>query len=91
MALNGSSIFYAGTLYIQVGNVVDVLVALALGYTLGWAIQGLSNNNHLTTLPFKYPSCLAQPLAIIEDDDSSWADPLSTFPISHFYVIIFYF
>ncbi|WJX61239.1 Alpha-1,3-mannosyltransferase cmt1 [Trifolium repens] len=57
--------------YIQVGNAVAVPVALALGYTLGLAIQGLSNNKPLTTLPFKYPSCLAQPLAIVEDDDSS--------------------
>ncbi|MCI01381.1 DNA (cytosine-5)-methyltransferase CMT1-like, partial [Trifolium medium] len=57
--------------YIQVGNAVAVPVALALGYTLGLAIQGLSDNKPLITLPFKYPSCLAQPLAIVEDDDSS--------------------
>ncbi|CAJ2646712.1 unnamed protein product [Trifolium pratense] len=57
--------------YIQVGNAVAVPVALALGYTLGLAIQGLSDNKPLMTLPFKYPSCLAQPWAIVEDDDSS--------------------
>ncbi|CAJ2676008.1 unnamed protein product [Trifolium pratense] len=57
--------------YIQVGNAVAVPVALALGYTLGLAIQGLSDNKPLMTLPFKYPSCLAQLLAIVKDDDSS--------------------
>ncbi|KAI4327813.1 hypothetical protein L6164_020231 [Bauhinia variegata] len=45
--------------YIQVGNAVAVPVALALGYTFGLACQGLSDNEPLTTLPFKFPSCLA--------------------------------
>ncbi|OIV94876.1 hypothetical protein TanjilG_22073 [Lupinus angustifolius] len=45
--------------YIQVGNAVAVPVALALGYTFGLACQGLSDDKPLTTIPFKYPSCLA--------------------------------
>ncbi|KAL1315975.1 DNA (cytosine-5)-methyltransferase 1-like [Arachis hypogaea] len=45
--------------YIQVGNAVAVPVALALGYTFGLAYQGLSSDKPLTTLPFKYPNCLA--------------------------------
>lgn len=46
-------------------------MGLALGYTLGLAIQGHSGDNPLTTLPFKYPSCLARPLAVVDDDGSS--------------------
>ncbi|KAK2396590.1 putative DNA (cytosine-5)-methyltransferase CMT1 [Trifolium repens] len=42
--------------YIQVGNAIVVPVARALGHTLELAIQGLSDNKPLTTLPFKYPS-----------------------------------
>ncbi|XP_020216503.1 putative DNA (cytosine-5)-methyltransferase CMT1 isoform X2 [Cajanus cajan] len=53
--------------YIQVGNAVAVPVALALGYTFGLACQGLCDDNPLKTLPFKYPSCLAQ----TENDDHS--------------------
>ncbi|OIV92666.1 hypothetical protein TanjilG_18017 [Lupinus angustifolius] len=45
--------------YIQVGNAVAVPVALALGYTFGLACQGLSNDKPLTTVPFKYPTCLS--------------------------------
>jgi len=55
----------------QVGNAVAVPVALALGYTLGLAILGLSDDSPLTTLPFKYPSCLARPLDVVDDDGSS--------------------
>ncbi|KAG5123680.1 hypothetical protein JHK82_030417 [Glycine max] len=59
--------------YIQVGNAVAVPVALALGYTFGLACQGLlSDDNPLTTLPFKYPSCLAlSSLAETENDNES--------------------
>ncbi|RHN51094.1 putative DNA (cytosine-5-)-methyltransferase [Medicago truncatula] len=57
--------------YTQVGNAVAVPVALALGYTLGLAILGLSDDKPLTTLPFKYPSCLAPSLDTVDDDDSS--------------------
>ncbi|XP_061346031.1 putative DNA (cytosine-5)-methyltransferase CMT1 [Gastrolobium bilobum] len=59
--------------YIQVGNAVAVPVALALGYTFGLACQGLCDDKQpLTTLPFKFPSCLARSTsAQIENDDSS--------------------
>ncbi|GAV63981.1 DNA_methylase domain-containing protein/Chromo domain-containing protein/BAH domain-containing protein [Cephalotus follicularis] len=45
--------------YIQVGNAVAIPVALALGYTFGMAWQGLSDDQPLMTLPFKFPKCLA--------------------------------
>jgi len=54
----------------QVGNAVAVPVALALGYTFGLAIQGLSDDSPLTTLPFKYPSCLARSLDADADGSS---------------------
>ncbi|TKY70271.1 putative DNA (cytosine-5)-methyltransferase CMT1 [Spatholobus suberectus] len=58
--------------YIQVGNAVAVPVALAMGYTFGLACQGLSDDKPLTTLPFKYPSCLARSsFAPSENDDDS--------------------
>ncbi|CAL5188227.1 unnamed protein product [Lathyrus oleraceus] len=58
--------------YMQVGNAVAVPVALGLGYTLGLAIQGLSDDKPLTTLPFNYPSSLAlKNLAKVEDNNSS--------------------
>ncbi|KAK7406900.1 hypothetical protein VNO78_08536 [Psophocarpus tetragonolobus] len=58
--------------YIQVGNAVAVPVALAMGYTFGLACQGLSDDKPLTTLPFKYPSCLARAsFAKTENDDYS--------------------
>ncbi|XP_027362707.1 DNA (cytosine-5)-methyltransferase CMT3 [Abrus precatorius] len=58
--------------YIQVGNAVAVPVALALGYTFGLACQGLSDDKPLTTVPFKFPSCLAHSSLIqTENDDSS--------------------
>ncbi|XP_050232648.1 putative DNA (cytosine-5)-methyltransferase CMT1 [Mercurialis annua] len=44
--------------YIQVGNAVAVPVATGLGYTFGLASQGMSDDKPLTTLPFKFPSCL---------------------------------
>ncbi|KAL5540374.1 hypothetical protein UlMin_041226, partial [Ulmus minor] len=45
--------------YIQVGNAVAVPVGIALGYTFGLASQGLCDDQPLTTLPFKFPNCLA--------------------------------
>ena len=49
-----------------------VPVALALGYTFGMACQGLSDDKPLTTVPFKFPSCLARSNSQqIENDDSS--------------------
>ncbi|KAL2348670.1 hypothetical protein Fmac_002670 [Flemingia macrophylla] len=53
--------------YVQVGNAVAVPVALAMGYAFGLACQGLCDDNPLTTLPFKYPSCLVQ----TDNDDRS--------------------
>lgn len=55
----------------QVGNAVAVPVALALGYTFGLACQGLCDDEPLTTLPFRYPVCLASSSAQIENEDSS--------------------
>ncbi|KAL5854022.1 hypothetical protein ACOSQ4_003824 [Xanthoceras sorbifolium] len=57
--------------YIQVGNAVAVPVGIALGYTFGLACQGLSDDQPLTKLPFKFPNCLAQssPM-LVEGDDS---------------------
>ncbi|XP_030923969.1 putative DNA (cytosine-5)-methyltransferase CMT1 isoform X2 [Quercus lobata] len=46
--------------YIQVGNAVAFPVALALGYTFGLACQGLSNDQPVTTVPLKFPNCLAR-------------------------------
>ncbi|KAJ8430003.1 hypothetical protein Cgig2_008442 [Carnegiea gigantea] len=46
--------------YIQVGNAVAVPVALALGYSFGNAVQGLVDDQPLTTLPMKFPQCLAR-------------------------------
>ncbi|XP_012574570.1 putative DNA (cytosine-5)-methyltransferase CMT1 [Cicer arietinum] len=61
--------------YMQVGNAVAVPVALALGYTFGLACQGLSDDKPLTTVPFKYPKCLASSSSVDtvkdEKDDSS--------------------
>ncbi|KAJ1403876.1 S-adenosyl-L-methionine-dependent methyltransferase [Sesbania bispinosa] len=57
--------------YIQVGNAVAVPVALALGYTFGLACQGLCDNKPLTTLPFKYPSCLSRSSSTETDNDDS--------------------
>jgi len=63
---------YCGHRYIQVGNAVAVPVALALGYTFGLACQGLSDDKPLTTLPFKYPSCLARSsFSEVENDEES--------------------
>ncbi|GAB4856501.1 Alpha-1,3-mannosyltransferase cmt1 [Ancistrocladus abbreviatus] len=45
--------------YIQVGNAVAVPVAMALGFTLGKAVQGLVSDKPLTTLTMKFPSSLA--------------------------------
>ncbi|GLU19509.1 hypothetical protein SLE2022_357570 [Rubroshorea leprosula] len=44
--------------YIQVGNAVAVPVARALGYSLGWAYQGLARNDNepLFKLPAGYPN-----------------------------------
>lgn len=57
--------------YIQVGNAVAVPVALALGYTFGLACQGLSDDKPLTTVPFKFPSCLARSSFDPTDNDGS--------------------
>ncbi|KMS95966.1 hypothetical protein BVRB_003270 [Beta vulgaris subsp. vulgaris] len=46
--------------YIQVGNAVAIPVATALGYAFGLACQGLADDKPVTTLPFKFPSCLAR-------------------------------
>ncbi|KAK7815358.1 dna (cytosine-5)-methyltransferase 3 [Quercus suber] len=46
--------------YVQVGNAVAIPVALALGYTFGLACQGLSDDRPVTTLPLKFPKCLAR-------------------------------
>nr|POE63868.1 dna (cytosine-5)-methyltransferase cmt1 [Quercus suber] len=46
--------------YVQVGNTVAIPVALALGYTFGLACQGLSDDRPVTTLPLKFPKCLAR-------------------------------
>ena len=43
----------------QVGNAVAVPVGTALGYTLGLASQGVSDDQPLTTLPFKFPKCMS--------------------------------
>ncbi|XP_044461565.1 putative DNA (cytosine-5)-methyltransferase CMT1 [Mangifera indica] len=57
--------------YIQVGNAVAVPVGIGLGYTFGQACQGLSDDQALTTLPFKFPNCLAQSSSTqVEEDDS---------------------
>ncbi|KAM6570863.1 putative DNA (cytosine-5)-methyltransferase CMT1 [Cannabis sativa] len=45
--------------YMQVGNAVAVPVGIALGYTLGLASQGLSDDQPLTTLPFRFPKCIS--------------------------------
>ncbi|KAL5786871.1 hypothetical protein ACOSP7_003820 [Xanthoceras sorbifolium] len=57
--------------YIQVGNAVVVPVSIALGYTFDLACQGLSDDQPLTKLPFKFPNYLAQssPM-LVEGDDS---------------------
>ncbi|XP_031264333.1 putative DNA (cytosine-5)-methyltransferase CMT1 isoform X1 [Pistacia vera] len=56
--------------YIQVGNAVAVPVGIALGYTFGQACQGLSDDQALTTLPFKFPKSLAQSSSTKVKDDS---------------------
>ncbi|KAL2906241.1 hypothetical protein RDABS01_004951 [Bienertia sinuspersici] len=45
--------------YKQVGNAVATPVATALGYALGMASKGLVDEKPLSTLPFKFPQCLA--------------------------------
>ncbi|KAL5789117.1 hypothetical protein ACOSQ2_004005 [Xanthoceras sorbifolium] len=45
--------------YIQVGNAVAVPVGIALGYTFGLACQGLSDEQPLTKLPFKFPNSVS--------------------------------
>ncbi|VVA90960.1 unnamed protein product [Arabis nemorensis] len=44
--------------YIQVGNAVAVPVGVALGYAFGLASQGLSDDQPVISLPFKYPQCM---------------------------------
>ncbi|KAG8646881.1 hypothetical protein MANES_09G037800v8 [Manihot esculenta] len=57
--------------YIQVGNAVAVPVATALGYSFGMAWQGFSDDEPLTALPFKFPSCLERSSSThMEEDDS---------------------
>lgn len=41
--------------YIRVGNAVAVPVGIALGYAFGMASQGLSDDQPIINLPFKYP------------------------------------
>ncbi|KAH9750201.1 DNA methyl transferase2 [Citrus sinensis] len=58
--------------YIQVGNAVAVPVGIALGYAFGQACQGLADDDQpLTTLPFKFPNCLAQSSSTLADEDSA--------------------
>ncbi|KAG7590783.1 Chromo/chromo shadow domain [Arabidopsis suecica] len=44
--------------YIQVGNAVAVPVGVALGYAFGMASQGLTDDEPVIKLPFKYPECM---------------------------------
>ncbi|XP_023643751.1 putative DNA (cytosine-5)-methyltransferase CMT1 isoform X1 [Capsella rubella] len=44
--------------YIQVGNAVAVPVGVALGYAFGMASQGLTDDEPVMKLPFKYPECM---------------------------------
>lgn len=44
--------------YTQVGNAVAVPVGVALGYAFGMASQGLTDDQPVITLPFKYPKCM---------------------------------
>ncbi|XVE94179.1 hypothetical protein REPUB_Repub01dG0259600 [Reevesia pubescens] len=55
--------------YIQVGNAVAFPVAIALGYSFGLACQGLSDDEPLMTLPFKFPNCLARSSEIGDASD----------------------
>ncbi|KAJ4979711.1 hypothetical protein NE237_010491 [Protea cynaroides] len=52
--------------YIQVGNAVAVPVARALGYALGMAYKGNTDEKHLLTLPPKFPNFLQSVPASIE-------------------------
>ncbi|EOX97070.1 Chromomethylase 1, putative [Theobroma cacao] len=54
--------------YIQVGNAVAVPVAIALGYAFGLACRGVSDDEPLMILPFKFPKCLARSSQIEVDD-----------------------
>lgn len=45
--------------YTQVGNAVAFSVSIAMGYTLGKAIEGVDSSEPLK-LPFKFPDCLGQ-------------------------------
>ncbi|KFK28331.1 chromomethylase [Arabis alpina] len=61
--LQGFPDFYklCGTIkekYIQVGNAVAVPVGVALGYAFGMASRGLTDDQPVITLPFKYPECM---------------------------------
>ncbi|XVE48572.1 hypothetical protein DITRI_Ditri01bG0012100 [Diplodiscus trichospermus] len=55
--------------YIQIGNAVAFPVAIALGYAFGTACQGLSGDEPLMTLSFKFPNCLARSSQITDDSD----------------------
>lgn len=65
--------YYSFCRYIQVGNAVAVPVGIALGYAFGQACQGLADDDQpLTTLPFKFPNCLAQSSSALAEEDSDW-------------------
>ncbi|KAL1205566.1 putative DNA (cytosine-5)-methyltransferase CMT1 [Cardamine amara subsp. amara] len=56
--------------YIQVGNAVAVPVGVALGYAFGMASQGLTDDQPVIKLPFKFPECMlanAEDEAVAED------------------------
>ncbi|KAF3444432.1 hypothetical protein FNV43_RR14124 [Rhamnella rubrinervis] len=56
--------------YIQVGNAVAVPVSRALGYTLGLAYQGRTNNEALFKLPPKFPDFLGRLSSTSSETDS---------------------
>ena len=56
--------------YIQVGNAVAVPVSRALGYTLGLAYQGRTNNEPLFKLPPKFPDFLERLSSTSSENDS---------------------
>ncbi|XP_042480640.1 putative DNA (cytosine-5)-methyltransferase CMT1 isoform X2 [Macadamia integrifolia] len=57
--------------YIQVGNAVAVPVSRALGYALGLACQGNTDDQPLLVLPPKFPNHLERVSCSIERDDAN--------------------